>query len=399
MIILFSCYNTVINKTKEKHFMYDENHAPVYIEVKDNVLVKYVAYDTIIHIPDGIEVIAEDAFDWSGIPMDKLPLITRSLIEEGGNQYIEKIYIPASVKKIEGGAFFNIIGLEEIIVHPDSPAGIFHDKALFSKDGETLILRVNYDGGMDSGLKPAAYAVPDGVKIIEKNAFFECRLENIILPDTVEEIRDAAFICAHFKHVNIPDSVVKFGVNVFVGADAYDPSKITFSENCPVLKRTDFGIFTKDGTRLIIAFDNFYNGSTGYIIPDGVTHMDDNAIHPYDSRPVTVPKTMREIPPRAFFGSSLDTAYLSDGVTSIGDRAFDYCDALLDIRIPDTLTKIGAMAFRGCSALECIELPESLTEIGENAFEDCNFLVIKAPADSYAIEYAEKHGIEYQELL
>ena len=61
-------------------------------------------------------------------------------------------------------------------------------------------------------------------------------------------------------------------------------------------------------------------------------------------------------------------------VTSIGERAFQYCDMLKNITIPDSLTSIDSYAFDGCSDLENIRIPNSVTKIGDRAFRDCNSL-------------------------
>ena len=42
---------------------------------------------------------------------------------------------------------------------------------------------------------------------------------------------------------------------------------------------------------------------------------------------------------------------IGDGVTSIGDSAFYYCDSLRTITIPDSVTSIGNWAFVGCHYL------------------------------------------------
>ncbi|MDE6566725.1 MAG: leucine-rich repeat domain-containing protein [Lachnospiraceae bacterium] len=64
---------------------------------------------------------------------------------------------------------------------------------------------------------------------------------------------------------------------------------------------------------------------------------------------------------------------ISDGVTSIGDHAFEYC-GLRSIRIPDSVTSIGDHAFEYCRHLQTINIPESVTHIGRKAFLGCTNL-------------------------
>ncbi|MBQ2253396.1 MAG: leucine-rich repeat protein, partial [Clostridia bacterium] len=58
----------------------------------------------------------------------------------------------------------------------------------------------------------------------------------------------------------------------------------------------------------------------------------------------------------------------------IGDSAFEYCEMLSEISLPEGLETIGYSAFGECEALAEITLPESLTELGVYAFHDCKAL-------------------------
>ena len=44
----------------------------------------------------------------------------------------------------------------------------------------------------------------------------------------------------------------------------------------------------------------------------------------------------------------LETVVISDGVTSIGEHAFYYCESLKNITIPSSVKSIGKSAFSGC---------------------------------------------------
>ncbi len=68
-------------------------------------------------------------------------------------------------------------------------------------------------------------------------------------------------------------------------------------------------------------------------------------------------------------------------VTSIGSYAFDKCDSLSSITIPDSVTSIGSGAFGGCS-FQSITIPESVTEILNDAFYNCSNLTSITIPDS-----------------
>lgn len=65
---------------------------------------------------------------------------------------------------------------------------------------------------------------------------------------------------------------------------------------------------------------------------------------------------------------------LNYDVTRIGDRAFQYCNGLTSVTIPNSVTSIGYAAFRGCISLTSINIPESVTSIGNQAFSYCSGL-------------------------
>ena len=58
-------------------------------------------------------------------------------------------------------------------------------------------------------------------------------------------------------------------------------------------------------------------------------------------------------------------------VTSIGVSAFEYCNSLIDVTIPNSVTTIGNYAFKDCSSLTSVTIPNSVTSIGHGAFSVC----------------------------
>lgn len=90
---------------------------------------------------------------------------------------------------------------------------------------------------------------------------------------------------------------------------------------------------------------------------------------------VAVPETLggasvTSIGYRAFnLCNSLTSITLPESVVSINDEAFSYCENLASISLPDGLTGIGSSAFSFCKALTSITIPDSATAINSNQNE------------------------------
>ena len=72
------------------------------------------------------------------------------------------------------------------------------------------------------------------------------------------------------------------------------------------------------------------------------------------------------------WGTSVTKVIIQPGITTIGDRAFYFCQQLTDISIPDTVENIGAYAFCSCTQLQKILLPEGIRTIAADAFKNCS---------------------------
>lgn len=71
---------------------------------------------------------------------------------------------------------------------------------------------------------------------------------------------------------------------------------------------------------------------------------------------------------------NLTSILIPDGVTSIGNCAFDCCKGLTSVVIPNSVTSIGYEAFNACRNLTSIDIPNSVTTIGFYAFKICDKL-------------------------
>jgi|GEM_PF-633699 len=76
----------------------------------------------------------------------------------------------------------------------------------------------------------------------------------------------------------------------------------------------------------------------------------------------------------SIYRDTVTTAIIEDGITNIGDHAFESLTSLTSVSIPDSVTVIGGSAFRECSNLTSVIIPVGVNQIETQAFEFCTNL-------------------------
>ena len=87
---------------------------------------------------------------------------------------------------------------------------------------------------------------------------------------------------------------------------------------------------------------------------DGKTLLSYPTAKAYSSYPVA--SGTETIGEYAFFHSKVQTVFLPDTVSTIGDYAFYYAGELSSINFPTALTSIGDSAFFACQSLTAVEI-------------------------------------------
>ena len=170
---------------------------------------------------------------------------------------------------------------------------------------------------------------------IDDAAFRKCSaLTSITIPEGIVRIGKLAFDeCSSLTSITIPKTVTQIDCGwISIGENNYCGHLFT---NCPCLT----SIVVEEGNP---RYKSIQNGN-------GIIDKKTNTLIAGDQ-----------------------TTIIPDSVTSIGESAFERCDALTSITIPNSVTSIGMYAFCNYDALTSvtIENEEGKVAIGEGAFPD-----------------------------
>lgn len=127
------------------------------------------------------------------------------------------------------------------------------------------------------------------------------------------------------------------------------------------------------------------------VVEEGVTTIGDRAFFYCDLlQDISLPSTLAAIGDYAFYGcdESLTNITIPNKVTTIGSHAFAYCEALEEIQLPKSLKTIGNYAFSNCLALKEITLRGNDLDVGKYVFPNCdNLTTITLEAGVISVDY------------
>lgn len=74
------------------------------------------------------------------------------------------------------------------------------------------------------------------------------------------------------------------------------------------------------------------------------------------------------------YKDSIKSISIGEGVTLIGEYAFENLTNLTEVNISSTVTTINDYAFSGCSALQQVIIPDNVSSVGKYLFKNCIYL-------------------------
>ncbi len=136
---------------------------------------------------------------------------------------------------------------------------------------------------------------------------------------------------------------------------------------------------------------------TKIVVKDGITSIGDCSFMFCDSlNEVELSDSITNIGEYAFAScGNLSSITMPKSVVIIEKSAFSNCKALTDITIPDSVIDIEDESFILCTNLTVVKISENVTRIGKMAFSGCDNLTIYSPSGSYAEQYAKENDIPF----
>ena len=333
-----------------------------------------------ITIPESVISIGKNAFTTSGLRKITIPNSVTTLGDEAFKfcSSLEEITIPESVTSLGSDLFEDATSLSVIYCNPNSTAWTYAQENSISWKCIDHVLE-------SSEVEEEPTCTETGLEYGKcKNCSFE---GDVVIPAkghtwSTEYTTDKEPTCTETgsksQHCTVcgainEESVISIPANGHTWATEYtvDTEPTTTkdgqrSKHCTICDSID-----KSSIETIAKIDGVYGGTiaNGNIVwaldKDGTIKLTGEGAIPNFSR------SGDNVPPWTNNDSRtkfIKNIVIGEGITSIGEYAFAYCENTESISLPSTLTSIESLAFSGNYALKEITIPESVTNIGASAF-------------------------------
>ncbi|MCR4690029.1 MAG: leucine-rich repeat domain-containing protein [Lachnospiraceae bacterium] len=332
-----------------------------------------------IRIPDSVTTVGENAF--SGCSNAKKVVFGKNVKTLGAgcfsNLPIESIDIPAGIAGIPDRMVAGCTALKQVTLHPGVTS---MGKEVFSscESLKQVVLpgTIKELGNVFYGATGIEEInIPAGVETITDGIAGDCtNLKKITLGEGPKGLSHVAVNCPRLTEITIPASLEKFNYSSIV-------------KNCPKIKT----VGPKKGYNLnynwtdsipAYAFGNCENIESFTLA--GVRTTDSSiCTRNKNIKEVMVAGDVSEIGKEAFLGcSNLERLTFASGstLTAIQGSAFEDCENLKAVVLPDSITFLGSSVFDGCCNLASVNIPSHLTECEGYLFYNCPDLKTAGPA-------------------
>ncbi len=263
--------------------------------------------------------------------------------------------------------------------------------------------------------------IGDEVTTISNYAFYGfSSLNSIVLGESITTIGVGAFESSALISVTIPVSVVSIGIGAF-----WDNSYLTDIYYCGTEEQWNAITIGSDNEPLYFAQIHFQEETVN---PSGTCGENANWEFDPETGTLTVSGTgaMQDYytsdSPWKSYKNSIKAIIIEEGITKIGQYAFEDCGNCANLKLPDSLTEtalgafmscwfsdiewgnglktIGPRTFQSCSfANNDLVIPNGVTTMGNNAFSYCNIRSVRIPDSLTVIPEEAFRGCSFLEKV
>lgn len=321
---------------------------------------------------DGIPVVGvkAGAFASAGSLVSVIFPDTVTFIGKGafkGCENLEEVVMPPSIVRIEENTFRYCGKLKNVTMPGVSYVGDYAFSGceyLVDIDFGNILYIGHY--GFHGCKSIKAVRINRDITYIGHFAFAESGVSNVVFPSdcTLEAVGSYAFYnCVELKDIYLPDIMATLPEGLFMGCSAL--------ENVTIPPAVQY-----------IAQKTFMNCSSLNVIHIGssVTEIGDSAFAGAGLKELTFAEgsTLQTVGNNAFNGCQhLISVTLPDTVVHLGDHSFRGCSSMTYFYVSYNVEYIGSFGFYGCSSLRTVDFPAGcrVTHIGNNAFYGCTKLI------------------------
>ena len=372
---------------------------------------------------EGDPVVLELADDWTSVPASAFygcNGLVSLIIPEGVQyiydqafqncQYLEKVVLPTTLIQVYNYGFNNCIRLSDVNFE-EALSLLRLDYQSFS-DCDSLVEVTLPDNFDFLGMYALAWCnklervnFNNKIRTIDCYCLESCyKLKELVIPSSVTTISYRAFqYCNGLSVLIIPSSVTSVGE--YILNECYGTTVLCALESAPnnwnsywasngptvvwghketkVIDGIKYALTSSNEAYVLGAEDltqtryEFVDKVDGYdVVSVSLAGLFRNNTYVEE---VVIPDFVDSIPNNAFNGAtSLKKVIFGEnsGVSSIGSYAFQNCDSLASIDIPNSVTNISNYAFYQCNGLRSVKIPDSITTLYDYTFAECRNLTV-----------------------
>jgi len=194
---------------------------------------------------------------------------------------------------------------------------------------------------------------------------------DLVIPETETEIGAYAFVGGQFASLRLPRGIVSVGAKAFAGCEKIKRVDVATINDWLAIRFED-----ADANPLRYGADLYVGGEkvTRLNIPAGVTEIGEHAFVNCGFTAVSIPPSVTRIATTAFSGCTNIVSIAAPMGLNVSDLFSESVTKISSVTIVGEGREMPPRAFLNCSALETVFIPDTVTSIGEDAFAGCENL-------------------------